>query len=190
MKILIVEDERVSRMVLAAALEKLGHDVIEAEDGLVGWEQFEKNTPPVVVTDWAMPGLDGLQLCRKIRERDSASYTYVFILTKLSGRDRFFEGMDAGADDFLTKPFDPAELAARLRVAQRILGLRLEVQRLEGLLPICSYCKRIRDEANEWSSVEQYVSERFDACFTHSICPDCYTSHALPQIAQLPTLPE
>lgn len=185
MKILIVEDERVSRIVLATALEKLGHEIVQANDGLEGWEAFEKHAPPVVVTDWAMPGLDGLQLCRRIRERESASYTYVFILTNMSGRDRFFEGMDAGADDFITKPFDPAELAARLRVAERILGLHMEVQRLEGLLPICSYCKRIRDESNDWSSVEQYVSDHSAASFTHSICPDCYTNHALPQIAQL-----
>ena len=92
--------------------------------------------------------------------------------------------MAAGADDFVTKPLDRAELHARLRVAERVLGLQQEVKQLEGLLPICSYCKRIRDEGDRWSQVEEYVSRRTEAQFTHGICPECYDRRVLPQIEQ------
>jgi DNA-binding response OmpR family regulator len=107
------------------------------------------------------------------------------LLTALSGRANYLEGMDAGADDFVTKPFERHELHARLRVAERVLGLHRTVRQLEGLLPICSYCKRIRDEQESWSQVEEYVSRRTEAQFTHGICPDCYEHHLKPQLENM-----
>jgi DNA-binding response OmpR family regulator len=106
----------------------------------------------------------------------------VLLLTALKGRARFLDGMQAGADDFMSKPVDREELHARLRVAERILGLQQEVKQLEGLLPICSYCKKIRDEGEQWSQVEEYVSRRTEAQFSHGICPDCYERHLKPQL--------
>jgi len=90
--------------------------------------------------------------------------------------------MRAGADDFLTKPVDADQLGARLTVAERILGLRRELQQLEGLLPICAYCKRIRDDQENWSSLEGYIEKRSEAQFSHGICPECYAKHIQPQL--------
>ncbi len=185
MKVLAVEDDPVSRRILVAVLEQLGHSVLAAADGLAAWEQFELQPFEAVVTDWMMPRMDGLELTRRIREAGRDRYTYVLLLTALNGRDRYLDGMKAGADDFLSKPLDREELHARLRVATRILGLQRTVTQLEGLLPICSYCKKIRDEAEQWSGVEEYVSRRTDATFSHGICPDCYERHLRPQLDQV-----
>jgi DNA-binding response OmpR family regulator len=91
--------------------------------------------------------------------------------------------MEAGADDFITKPFDSEQLAARIRVAERILKLQSEVKQLAGLMPICSYCKKIRNDKNYWQQVEEYVGQRTDAKFTHSFCPECYEK-AIKQLDQ------
>ena len=92
--------------------------------------------------------------------------------------------MDAGADDFLRKPLDRDELAARVRVAERILGLYSEVKELESLLPICSYCRKIRDASDRWHDIEAYISNCTETSFTHGICPECYESRIEPQLRQ------
>lgn len=177
MRILVAEDDDTSRLLLGKTLKKLNHEVTFTKDGHEAWSTFKADPKhALVITDWMMPGMTGLELCRNIRGMRLPDYTYVFILTTLSGKGRFLEGMEAGADDFITKPFDSDELAARLRVAERILGLEKRLVRLEGLLPICSYCKKIRDGSNEWSSVETYVQQRSEASFSHSICPNCFES--------------
>jgi PleD family two-component response regulator len=95
------------------------------------------------------------------------------LLTILGGKTNYLEAMNAGADDFITKPFDSEQLAARLHVAERILGLRKHVTQLEGLLPICACCKKIRDEQSHWQQIETYVEQHSQARFSHSICPEC-----------------
>ena len=182
MRILIAEDDPVSRRILAATAEKLGHEVLRAEDGVEAWDLFQTQPVDVVITDWMMPRADGLDLCRRIRAEGRARYTYLVLLTALRGRERYLDGMDAGADDFLIKPFDRQELHARLTVASRVLGLQATLNQLEGLLPICSYCKRIRDEREEWLPVESYLSRRTEAQFSHGICPACYDHHLRPQL--------
>lgn len=182
MRVLAVEDDPVSRRILVAVLEQLGHSVIVATDGQAAWEQYRLEPVEAVITDWMMPRMDGIELTRRIRAEARERYTYILMLTALNGRDRYLDGMKAGADDFLTKPLDREELHARLRVATRILGLQTAVQRLEGLLPICSYCKKIRDEEQRWQQVEEYVSRKTEATFSHGICPDCYEVHIRPQL--------
>jgi DNA-binding response OmpR family regulator len=182
MRILAVEDDPVSRRILTATLERLGHQVTVVADGQEAWTSFATAPVEVVITDWMMPHLDGIELTRRIRARDGERYTYIIMLTALRGRTSYLDGMAAGADDFVTKPFDKDELQARLRVAERLLGLQREVKQLEGLLPICTYCKRIRDEADSWSQVEEYVGRRTEAQFSHGICPDCYDRHLKPQL--------
>jgi len=182
MRVLVVEDDPVSRRIVAAALQGLGHEAIVAEDGQQAWQRLAADTVDVVITDWMMPNVDGLELTRRVRARARERYTWVLLLTALKGKASYLDAMEAGADDFMSKPIDKQELHARLRVAERILGLQQEVKQLEGLLPICSYCKKIRDEGDHWCQVEDYVSRRTEATFSHGICPDCYERHLKPQL--------
>jgi DNA-binding response OmpR family regulator len=169
-------------LLLTKTLEGLNHEPLVAWDGHEAWERFIAEPVDVVITDWMMPRVDGLELTRRIRARARERYTWVLLLTALHGKERYLDGMDAGADDFMSKPPDRQELQVRLRVAERILSLQQEVRQLEGLLPICSYCKKIRDELDRWSQVEDYVSRHTDAQFSHGICPDCYERHLKPQL--------
>jgi phosphoserine phosphatase RsbU/P len=176
MKVLIAEDDTVSSYVLASRLRKMGHDVLAALDGVKAWEIYQQEHPRLVITDWMMPEMDGLELCRRIRATESRSYTYVILLTALSGKEKYFEGMEAGADDFVTKPLDPGGLQARLRVAERVVNLQHDVNQLEGLLPICAYCKKIRDANDSWQALESYVGEKTETAFEQTLCPDCSKS--------------
>jgi len=182
MNLLLAEDDAVARLTLSAVLKGLGHEVTEAEHGGEAWANLQLGYFPIVISDWSMPEIDGPELCRRLRARPNDRYTYFLLITATGGKKRYLEGMEAGADDFITKPIDMDELRARLKAAERILGLREHVQQLEGLLPICSYCKRIRDASEKWESIERYVEARSQALFSHGYCPDCYEKHVRPQI--------
>ena len=177
MKILIAEDDVTSRLVLDASLRTLGHEVVAVENGLRAWDESRAKYFPVLITDWVMPHMDGLALCRTLREAQREQYTCVILLTALEGKANYLEAMNAGADDFITKPFDLEQLAARLVVAERMLGLRQHVTQLEGLLPICAYCKKIRNEKEGWESIEKYIAARSETKFSHGICPACMKTH-------------
>lgn len=187
MKILTVEDDHVARAVLRQALRRLGHEAVEAPDGEAGWELLQQHDDVrVVVSDWTMPNSDGLELCRKIRGRVGAEYIYFVLLTSRDATEaNQVAAADAGVDDFLKKPLDFSELWMRLRVAERILRYTSQVRQLEEMLPICSYCKKIRDDQNYWRQLEGYISERTGTDFSHSVCPDCYTRVLAPQIQQV-----
>ena len=182
MNILIAEDDPVSGKVLEATLRAGGNQVTVTGDGLDAWDAWHLAEPSVVISDWMMPEMDGLELCRRIRKERHDRYTYFILLTGRSGKDSYLAAMEAGIDDFITKPVDTDELKARLRVAERILGLRQRMDVLEGLLPICSYCKRIRNEQQQWSALEGYIEKRSGAEFSHGICPECYKTHVEPHV--------
>jgi DNA-binding response OmpR family regulator len=188
-KILAVEDDAVSRTVLRQALLKLGHEVVEAANGEAAWKVLGNTSVRVVVSDWLMPKMDGLELCQRIRKSAGADYTYFILLT---ARDNTEENQqaaaDAGVDDFLTKPLNFDELWTRLRVAERILRYATQVRQLEEMLPICSYCKKIRDDQNYWQQIEGYINERTGSEFSHSICPDCYQRVVIPELEKLKNL--
>jgi DNA-binding response OmpR family regulator len=185
-KILAVEDDGVARAVLRQALRRLGHDTVEAADGESAWELLQHEPVRVVVSDWVMPRSDGLDLCRKIRRRAGTEYIYFILLTSNDAtQENQAAAADAGVDDFLTKPLDFQELWMRLRVAERILKYTTQVRELEELLPICSYCKKIRDDQNYWQQIEGYISERTGSDFSHSVCPDCYQRVVIPELAQI-----
>jgi DNA-binding response OmpR family regulator len=183
MRVLAVEDNALDRAVLRRSLTRSGHEVVEASDGESAWTILQNDPLRLVVSDWLMPTIDGLELCRRIRARADTDYIY-FILVTIRGDTGENQRLaaDAGVDDFLTKPFDPDELWNRLRVAERILKCNSRVRRLEALLPICSYCKKIRGSDNHWQSVEKFIKQQTGSEFSHSICPDCYREVVLPQL--------
>lgn len=191
MKILAVEDNAVARAVLRQALQRLGHEAVEAADGEAGWAAFLRHDDVrVVVSDWTMPRGDGLELCRRIRARPDEEYVYFILLTARDASEQNrSDAADAGVDDFLSKPLDVSELWMRLRVAERILGYTRQVRQLEQMMPICSYCKKIRDDRNYWQQIEGYITERTGSDFSHSVCPDCYQRVVIPEIEQLKQTP-
>ena len=186
MRILTVEDDPVARRVLKQALKKLGHDVIEAEDGVKALEVLAQESVRVIVSDWVMPNLDGLGFCKAVRERIDEDYVYFILLTsRTANPDNEREAADAGVDDFLSKPLDVNELWMRLRVAERILQFATQVRTLEAFLPICSYCKKVREDSNYWTQIESYINTRTGTDFSHSVCPDCYARVVLPELEKM-----
>lgn len=185
MKILIAEDDLVASRVLEAALRKLGHEPVLAKDGEHAWQVLQVEPVRVVVSDWQMPRIDGLELCRRVRQREG-DYVYFILLTQMAAsEDNLDAATEAGVDDFLNKPIDIRQLWMRLRVAERILGFTTEVRQLESFLPICGYCKKVRDDQNYWQQIEQYINTRTGTNFSHGICPDCIESVMKPQFAKL-----
>ena len=189
MRALIADDDRIAAAVLAQTLKRWEFDVTVVADGTEAWRDLQAATvPTLAVLDWMMPGLDGAEVCRRVREEMPLANMYLVLLTSLEGRSHIVTGLDAGADDYLTKPFDPEELRARVHVGVRVITLQeklaervtelqaalANVKQLHGLLPICSYCKRIRGDDQYWQQVESYIADRSDAQFSHGICPPCY----------------
>jgi phosphoserine phosphatase RsbU/P len=187
--VLVVDDDPVLIATLKALITSTGHSVRAASNGLEAWESLQHNPAAIVISDWHMPGLDGLELCRRIRARAHQRYVYFILITAYGGKQQYALGMDAGADDFITKPLDLDELRARLHVADRILGLQQHLRRLEGLLPICAYCKRIRDESGAWESLEGFIGGRSEAQFSHGVCDVCEAKVFGDQLDQLTGCP-
>jgi len=186
LKILAVEDDLLARKVLVQALHRLGYEVAEATDGIEALRVLEREPCRVVVSDWLMPEMDGLEFCRQLRGRVGAEYTYFILLTsRTADHANQREAIEAGVDDFLSKPLDLQELWMRLRVAERILKFTTQVQQLEAFLPICSYCKKVRDDHNYWTQIEAYINQRTGSEFSHSICPDCYNRIIVPEIDRM-----
>lgn len=193
MKILIAEDDYTTRLMLQVILEKWKYRVDTAEDGTEAWAILQKRDkqPQIAIVDWEMPGMDGLELCQKMRSLERDNPIYTIMLTGRSTTDDIVHGLDAGADDYITKPFDENELRARIRVAERMvriqeslsstveeLRLALEhVDTLQGILPICMHCHGIRSDDEAWHKLEKYIENHTMAKFSHSICPNCLVKH-------------
>jgi DNA-binding response OmpR family regulator len=172
MNILIADDDPVSRLLLEAALKNKRYAFTTVTDGQLAWNALQRTEFSVLISDYHMPGIDGFDLTRRVRAANSKHYTYIILLTVVGGKSTHMQAIEAGADDFLLKPFDADVLYARLHVAERILGLRQHIKHLEGLLPICCSCKKIRDN-NQWVRLEEYITDHSEATFTHGFCPEC-----------------
>lgn len=182
MNILLAEDDPVAMRVAQLTLEAMGHSVTSTRDGEDAWKHLQSDQFQVVVSDWMMPGIDGLELCRRTRARKDRRYVYFILLTARVGQRNHLEAMDAGVDDFLPKPMRRDELGIRLRVAHRILSFISELRDLRRLVPICSYCKKIRDDKDYWQNVEAFMHKHAGVDFSHGICPSCYAAHVEPQL--------
>ena len=200
MKILIADDDDSIRALLGQMLAEWGYDVTSVENGTKALQVMQAADPPMLaICDWNMPGLAGPEVVRQVRTIPCTHPPYLLLLTAKDQQADVNEGLHAGANDYITKPFDYDELRARLNAGAQIVRLQSElstrvreleqalqhVQRLQGLLPICSYCKKIRDDKNYWHGVEDYISSCSEALFTHGVCPDCYTRHVAPEIQKI-----
>lgn len=192
MQILVADDDGVSRQMLSIFLTRLGYDVLAVNDGDAAWATLQtKDAPDLAILDWIMPGHDGIDVCKLARANAATARKYLILLTAKSEKDDIVTGLNAGANDYVTKPFDEKELLARVRVGERMIQLENQLQnrvhelehamahikRLQGILPICMFCHRIRDDEESWQRIEQYIMENSDAQISHGLCPDCFEKH-------------
>jgi DNA-binding response OmpR family regulator len=190
MKILAIEDQPVAALQLLGVLKSQSHEVELAKDGDEAWRLLGPGGHRVVVSDWRVPGIDGLELCRRIRQR-GGDYVYFILISSLKiTRERQVEALAAGVDDFLRKPVDPDELGMRLHVAERIIGFTNQVKQLESFLPICGYCKKVRSDEKYWQEIEVYYAQKQGTRFSHGICPSCYEREVVPQLTKLGIPPD
>ncbi|MBX2811612.1 MAG: diguanylate cyclase [Myxococcales bacterium] len=159
-KILVVEDDAVTRARLAFLLRKNGYQVDVADDGDSGWIRFQELHYPIVLTDWLMPGLSGPELCERIRRYEGEVYTYVILITGKTEKSNIALGLEAGADDYVTKPFDSGELLARLRTGRRILDLQASMREAKRQLQDLASRDGLTEVLNR-RALEERLAEAF-----------------------------
>jgi CheY-like chemotaxis protein len=205
MLVLIADDLDVNRKLLKTLLSADGYDVVEASNGVDAYNILQGTTGPMVgLIDWEMPEMEGIEVCKRARALQDTPPLYLILLTVRDSKLDIVAGLQGGANDYITKPFDKTELLARVSIGRQMVQLQqtltervaelkealLNVKQLGGLLPICSYCKKIRDDQNYWQQVESYVGQHSEAKFSHSICPQCYEDIIKPQMIQLGVDPD
>jgi len=191
MQILIADDDPISRRLTHHALAACGVEVATADGGQAAWEAIQARTQStVLILDRMMPGVDGVDLCKAARLLPSYPPLYILMVTSAAETADVTAGLDAGADDYVVKPFKPSDLKARAQVGMRMVALQesmarrlaeleqalASVKQLRGLLPMCAYCKKIRVDDKYWQQLEGYLTDHSDAEFSHGICPECFPS--------------
>lgn len=205
LQVLVADDEPVSRTVVGAMVKKAGYDVVFAPDGEQAWRLLDvPNPPPIALLDWEMPGLKGPEVVQRIRARGDQAPTYVILLTSRDSSADIVAGLKGGANDYVTKPANEDELIARVNVGARVVELQAalaervrsleealaNVKALQTLLPMCAYCKSIRNDQNYWEKVETYFQQHSGVSFSHSYCPTCYERFVKPQLDALEDVSE
>lgn len=200
LQVLVADDEAVSRTVVGAMLKKAGYSVMYATDGEQAFRTLDSENPPTLaLLDWEMPGLQGPEIVKRIRKKEAQTPTYVILLTSRDSSADIVQGLRAGADDYVTKPANEDELIARVSVGARVVELQAalaervrsleealaNVKALQTLLPMCAYCKSIRNDQNYWEKVETYFTQHSNVSFTHSYCPNCYERFVRPELEAL-----
>lgn len=208
MKVLIADDDTISRVAIGKLLEKWGYDVVQAQDGRGAWESLcQKDPPRMAILDWMMPEPDGVEICRYLKQKENFPFIYTILLSVRQEKEDIVNALDSGAHDFLSKPVHTGELRSRIAVGARLVnaedGIRSknrelaaindqlkqmnadlqtalkEIKTLQGILPICIHCKKIRlenmnaEDPNSWVTIEEYIGGRTKAEFSHGICPIC-----------------
>jgi DNA-binding response OmpR family regulator len=205
MNVLVAEDDVASRKLLSTILSAEKYSVTDVDNGLSAFETLKTATEPfVALIDWEMPGMVGPEVCRRARELTNVPPIHLILLTARDSKTDVVQGLRTGANDYIVKPFDRTELLARVTIGAQMVSLQRSltqnieelkealkrVKQLSGLLPICSYCKKIRDDSNYWQQVESYVMHHSEAQFSHSICPNCYESIIKPEMVKMGIEPE
>src|SRR5580693_4687904 len=165
-QVLVVDDSAVSRKLVEHALEPSGHSLLFAKDGAEALELFRRHAPPIVITDWMLPDFSGLELLQKIRAEEQREYTYVIVLSAKSEKDNVVKGLAAGADDYLTKPFDPAELLARIGVGCRTVDLHREIDAKNRLLEALAHTDSMTDLPNR-RAIEDWAGRQLRGAARH-----------------------
>jgi CheY-like chemotaxis protein len=191
MKILLAEDDLVSSAMLQSDLQDWGYTPIAVTNGADAWQVLQERTPPeLALIDWMMPTITGPELCRFARELGRAVPTHLILLTGRATKEDIVQGLQAGAHDYITKPFDSCELRARIDVGRRMVEVqsllakrvaeledaRHHIKQLHGLLPMCCRCKKVRDDSGYWNAVEAYIERQVGGQITHGFCPECHQS--------------
>ncbi len=190
MRILIAEDDLTARTILVDMLSNEGYEVIAKTNGGDAWKDLQKpDAPRLVLLDWMMPELGGIEVVHRVRGLQTDRPPYIIMLTIKDEKADIIAGLNAGANDYLPKPFDFGELRARVEVGRRMvemqdtLASKIEdlqkasdqIKTLRGIIPICANCKKIRDDKGYWNQVEVYVRDHTEAEFSHGVCPECVT---------------
>ena len=188
MRILIADDDAISLRLLEYMVDKWGHEVVSAGDGIEAFRHLKsEGAPKLAILDWVMPGMEGVEVCRKVRQIQTSEPPYIILLTALDRKTDVVTGLEAGADDYVIKPYHESELRVRLDVGLRVIRLREalaervrelqdaldHVNVLRGILPICMHCHKIRTDEQSWEKIDAYLTEHTDADLSHSICPEC-----------------
>lgn len=186
--VLVADDSPTLRARIRVALAPRGYLVEDVSDGSAALDRLlEPDAPRLAILDWEMPGLSGIEVCELLRAQGRVS-TYLLLLT---GHDDAVTGLDAGANDFIRKPFRDDELVARLRVGERLLTLgasleeriaeleqeRRNVRELQSLLPVCMHCHAVRNDASQWERIDQYLARNGEAQVSHGVCDACLEKH-------------
>ena len=171
--VLVVDDNPQNLQVLGPMLENKGYDVAFATSGEQALEFIDSETPDLVLLDIMMPGMDGYQVCKRLKKEKTTASIPVIFLTAKSDADDIVQGFEAGGVDYVTKPFNSAELLARVKTHLELKNAREEIKTLRGIIPICAHCKKVRNDSGFWEQVEVYVRDHSEAEFTHGLCPDC-----------------
>lgn len=190
MRILIAEDEFTTRMMLQVCLENWGYRVTSVTNGKEAWAMLQKpEAPHIAILDWEMPEQDGVEVCRLVKEMEVENPPYIILLTGRDSQTDIVRGFDAGADDYMTKPFNDNELRARVRVAERLVRtqsslsesvseLRAALNQLELLesgVDICGQCRKIFSSYDgQWHSFDEVMKNGADPRFIINSCPECY----------------
>lgn len=187
-RVLLAEDHRPTREALKTLLEQKGYSVHAVANGADAIDELTRlDGPSIAIVDWMMPEATGLDVCRAVRETAPVRYVYLIIVTARDGEEDVAKALAAGADDFIRKPCGPSELIARVRNGQRTIELEkslaarvgeLEemverIHQLKQLLPICMYCKKVRDDSDYWRDIDEYIHQQTGTDFSHGICPEC-----------------
>lgn len=188
MRMLIADDSQLLRLYIVAALEPLGHEILEAATGPEALAVLTGPHPPALaILDWIMPDLDGPEVCQRVRQTPLAFQPYLILMSQKDAKEDVIHGLGMGANDYVSKPFHEGELRARVEVGERVVRLErtlrdriqaleaatAHVRALQGILPICMYCHRIRNDQESWQRLESYITEHSEATLSHGLCPDC-----------------
>ncbi|SDU04575.1 Response regulator receiver domain-containing protein [Verrucomicrobium sp. GAS474] len=189
MRVLTVEDDPIVQHVLKGILSAAGHQVVAAKDGSEALRLFQDHPVDLVISAWQLPGgIDGIELCEAIRAFRISRYVYFILVSSGSiTASSYGAAVARGVDDFLPKPLDREQIPARILVAERIIRSFTELREVKQLLPICMYCKKIRDDANYWNQIETYLAQQTGSTFSHGVCPTCYDAVVLPEIDRVRT---